>query len=198
MKKLMVSVVALTAFAFSAFSQDATPNTTYIRPKSLAVSFVLNDFQTAERIRSSSLSTVLANKQWAKGKEMSPGVAVSYFKGLKDHVDFAATMAGTFTRFELDDETPASDKFLLETDASLNLKMFSDKYLFTPYINVGVGASLYNGKAGAFIPLGGGLKLNLFDEAAIFVNSQYRIPVTTITSTYHFYNSIGIAGRIGK
>jgi OmpA-OmpF porin, OOP family len=198
MKKLMVSVVALTAFAFNSFSQDTTPSTNYIRPKALAVSFVLNDFQTAQRIRSSSLGTVFNNDQWAKMKEMSPGIAVTYFKGLKDHVDFAATMAGSFTRISIDDETPTSEKFLLETDASLNLKMFSDKYLFTPYINVGVGASVYDGKAGAFIPLGGGLKLNLFDEAAIFINSQYRIPVTTTTAAYHFYNSIGIAGRIGK
>lgn len=198
MKKFMVSVVALTAFAFTSFSQDTTPNTNYIRPKALAISFVLNDFQTPERIRSGSLGTVFNNKQWAKLKDMSPGLAVTYFKGLKSHVDFAATMVGSFTRINLDDETSSSEKFLLETDASLNLKLFSDKYLFTPYINVGVGASLYDGKAGAFIPLGAGLKLNLFDEAAIFVNSQYRIPVTTTTSAYHFYNSIGIASTIGK
>ena len=194
----MVSVVALTAFIFNGFSQDTTPNTNYIRPKALAVSFVLNDFHTAERIRSSSLGSVFNKDQWAKMNEMSPGLAVTYFKGLKNHVDFAATMAGTFAKVRIDEEMPASDRFLLETDASLNLKMFSDQYLFTPYINVGVGASLYNGKAGAFIPLGGGLKFNLFDEAAIFINSQYRIPVTTTTSAYHFFNSFGIAGRIGK
>ena len=102
------------------------------------------------------------------------------------------------TKISLDKETPSSDKFLLETDASLNLKMFSDKYIFTPYINIGVGASIYDGKAGAFLPLGGGLKVNLFDEAAIFINSQYRVPVTSTTSAYHFFNSIGIAGTIGK
>jgi OmpA-OmpF porin, OOP family len=198
MKKFMVSVAALTALAFNSFAQNTTSNTNYIRPKALAVSFVLNDFQTPSRIRSGSLGSVFNNKQWAKTKEMSPGIAVSYFKGLQNHVDFAATMAGSFVKFSVDDETPASDKFLLETDASLNLKMFPDKYIFTPYINVGVGASLYNGKAGAFIPVGGGFKFNLFDEAAIFINSQYRIPVTNTTSAYHFFNSIGIAGTIGK
>lgn len=198
MKRFMVSVVALTALAFNSFAQDPTPNTSYIRPKSLAISFVLNDFQTPERIRSGSLGSVLGNDKWAKVKEMAPGIAVSYIKGLKSHVDFAATVAGSFARVSTDGETASSDQFLLETDASLNLKMFSDKYLFTPYINLGVGASIYNGKAGAFMPLGGGLKLNLFDEAAIFINSQYRVPVTTTTSSYHFYNSIGIASRIGK
>jgi hypothetical protein len=198
MKKFMVSVAALTAFTFNSFAQNTTSNTNYIRPKAFAVSFVLNDFQTPERIRSTSFATVLDNSEWAKLKDMSPGIAVSYFKGLHSHVDFAATMAGSFAKVELDGKRQSSDKFLLETDASLNLKMFSDKYFFTPYINVGVGASIYNGKGGAFLPLGGGLKLNLFDEAALFINSQYRVPVTTNTSAYHFFNSIGIAGRIGK
>ncbi len=198
MKKIMVSVVALTALAFNSFAQNTTPNTNYIRPRALAISFVLNDFQTPERIRTASLGSVLGNDHWAKVKEMAPGIAVSYFKGLKSHVDFAATVSGSFAKVNIDKETVTSDLFLLETDASLNLKMFSDKYLFTPYINVGVGASIYNGKAGAFLPLGGGLKLNLFDEAAIFINSQYRVPVTNTTSAYHFYNSIGIASTIGK
>ena len=198
MKKFMITVVALTAFAFNSFAQNTSSNTEYIRPRAFAVSFVLNDFKTPERIRSTSLATVLNKDQWTKLKEMSPGIAVSYFKGLHNHVDFAATMAGSFAKVELDGEKASSDKFLLETDASLNLKMFSDQYLFTPYINIGVGASIYNGKGGAFIPVGGGLKLNIFDEAAIFVNSQYRIPVTNTTAAYHFFNSIGIAGRIGK
>ncbi|ANE50189.1 hypothetical protein [Flavisolibacter tropicus] len=198
MKKFMVSVVALAAFAFNGFAQNTTSNTNYIRPKALAVSFVLNDFQTPGRIRSGSIGSVFNNDQWAKTKEMSPGIAVTYFKGLQNHVDFAATMAGSFVKFSVDDETPSSDKFLLETDASLNLKMLPDNFFFTPYINVGVGASLYNGKAGAFLPLGGGLKFNLFNEAAIFISSQYRVPVTNTTSAYHFFNSIGIAGTIGK
>ena len=72
MKKFMVSVVALTAFAFNSFAQNTTSNTNYIRPKALAVSFVLNDFQTPGRIRSGSLGSVFNNKQWAKMKEMSP------------------------------------------------------------------------------------------------------------------------------
>jgi OmpA-OmpF porin, OOP family len=38
----------------------------------------------------------------------------------------------------------------------------------------------------------------LFDEAHFFINSQYRIPVTTNTANYHFLHSIGIAGVIGK
>jgi OOP family OmpA-OmpF porin len=194
MKKFLVSIVALTAFALNGSAQ----NTDYIRPKALAVSFTLNDFETASRIRSQSLSSVLNNKQWAKLKDMTPGIAITYFKGLRNHVDFAATVSGSFVNIQLEDHEGNAEDFLLETDASLNLKMFPDNYVFTPYLNVGVGASVYDGKLGAFIPLGGGFKFNLFNEAAIFINSQYRVPVTTSTSAYHFFHSIGIAGTIGK
>jgi OOP family OmpA-OmpF porin len=67
-----------------------------------------------------------------------------------------------------------------------------------PYLIAGVGAQMYGGTYfGAFIPTGVGMKVNLFDDAHFFVNSQYRIPVTKETVNYHFFNQIGIAGRIG-
>jgi hypothetical protein len=194
----MVVLTALTATGSAQTENTTTVVTSNVRPKALGVSFVLNDFQTAQRIRSGSLSSVLNNKQFSKLKEMSPGLAISYFKGLQSHVDFAATISGSFVNIPLEENTSSSDKFLTELDASLNLKMLPERFIFTPYLNVGVGVSSYDGKLGAFIPLGGGLKFNLFDEAAIFINSQYRVPVTTTTTSYHFYNSIGIAGTIGK
>jgi hypothetical protein len=169
-----------------------------IRPTSIAISFIFNDFRTAQLIRNSSLSNVLNNKQFGKPKEMTPGFAISYIKGLRSHVDFVGTATGSFAKIQLEEGTPNTDKFLFEVDASLNLKMLPESFVFTPYLNVGVGASSYNGKLGGFLPLGVGLKLNLFNEAAIFVNSQYRIPVTTTTAAYHFYHGIGIAGVIGN
>ena len=194
MKKILVLLFVSVFFISEGFAQKGS----YIRPPFLGISFTLTDYTTAQRIRSSSLTSVLNNKQIAKTKEMSPGVAITYFKGLRDNIDFAGTLAGTFTSVSLPDEPDANDNFLLEGDASVNLKMFSDKYIFTPYLSVGIGASLYNGKLGAFLPLGGGLKFNLFDEAAIYLTTQYRVPATTETAGYHFMHGLGIAGIIGK
>ena len=42
------------------------------------------------------------------------------------------------------------------------------------------------------------MKVNLFDEAHVFVTSTYRVPVTTETANYHLQHSIGFAGRLGK
>jgi OOP family OmpA-OmpF porin len=51
---------------------------------------------------------------------------------------------------------------------------------------------------GAYLPTGVGMQINFFDDAHLFITSQYRIPVTRETVEYHFFNQIGIAGRIGK
>ncbi|MGZ8559689.1 MAG: OmpA family protein [Chitinophagaceae bacterium] len=195
MKKVIAVLLVLYLLAPSGFAQDDE-----IRPAAIGVSFILNDFTTADRIRSGSLSKVFANKQWAKLKEMSPGIAISYFKGLSKHVDFAATLAGSFADYSLLNRPPTSgDRFLAEVDASVNLKMVSEKYWVQPYIIAGLGAQMYDGTYfGAFIPTGLGLKLNLFDDAHLFITTQYRIPVTKETVNYHFFNQFGVAGRIGK
>lgn len=200
MKKSVLFFFLLVFISSIAFAQDAgmADQSSYKRQQAIGISFVLNDYLTAQRIRSRSLGYVIGHKQRAKFNEMSPGLGITYFKGLQNHVDFAGTFSGSFVDDALPNKPSSSSGFLGEADASVNLKMFTDEYIFTPYLSVGVGASKYRSYYGAFLPLGGGLKLNLFDEAAIFVNAQYRVPVTTETSTYHFFYNIGISGIIGK
>jgi OOP family OmpA-OmpF porin len=194
MKKFLAVLLAVSIFVTS-FGQDNE-----VRPAAIGVSFFLNDFATPARIRNTSLSNVFRDKQWSKLKDMSPGLAFSYFKGIGKHVDFAGTLAGSFLRYPIPNRTAFSnDKFLLEADASLNLKMVSEKYWVQPYIIAGIGAHMYKGTYfGAFLPLGLGLKVNLFDDAHLFITNQYRVPVTKETANYHFFNQIGIAGSVGK
>lgn len=195
MKHVIVSLMALVFFAPGLLAQDDA----YLRPASLGVHFTLVDYTTAHRIRSTSVVTVQREDQWAKLKEMSPGLAISYFKGLKRNIDFAGTISGAYLSMPIGETNATTDdKFLMELDASAQFKLFSEKYLFTPYLNAGVGISYFNEKFGAIIPLGIGAKFNLFNEAAIFANSQYRVPLTTETNNYHFFHSIGIAGVIGR
>lgn len=171
----------------------------YIRPAAIGISFIFNDYTTPQKIRNSSLSYVQSNKLGAKLKEMAPGIGVTYFKGLTSHIDFAGTLAGSFVSNALPNNKSASgNSFLLEGDASVNLKMLPDNFLFTPYAAVGIGASKYGGYYGAVFPVGGGIKINLFDEAAIFVNAKYHMPLTSETAGRHFVYGLGIAGVIGK
>jgi OOP family OmpA-OmpF porin len=195
MKKILASLIAI-YFLLPSINGQTSSN---LRPSSIGISFFLNDFITPQRIRSSSLARVLRDKQIAKLNDMSPGIALSYFRGLKDKIDFAGTLAGSFVNYPFPNRPPfAGDNLLLEADASVNFKMTNEKYWVQPFISAGIGAHKYKVYYGAFIPLGIGFKINFFDEASLIFNSQYRIPITTETANYHFYNSIGVAGIIGK
>jgi OmpA-OmpF porin, OOP family len=190
-----LGILALSLLGITETFGQETPT---IQPQTFGVHYTLTDFTSARRIRSSSLSSVLQNKQLAKLKEMATGLAVSYGKGLSGHWDFVGTLAGSVLDYpDEDGNIRGQEELLLEADASLRGKMFTDDYWFTPFVRIGVGASKYKGYYGAFIPVGVGVQINFFDEAYILLNSQYRISVTE-SSSYHFFHSIGVAGRIGK
>jgi hypothetical protein len=191
--------VALSYFlSLFASAQKDTSAVSYIRKPALGISFLLNDYATAQRIRTTSLSSVFANKQTAKFAEMKPGIGLTYFQGLTEHIDFAGTLASSFVAYDVNGRGNTSEeRFLLEVDASANFKLLSEKYVVTPYASLGVGFNKYGVYYGAFIPTGLGLKINMFDEAHIFLNSTYRIPVVANTSAYHFMHMIGVAGIIG-
>src|SRR5215470_15874473 len=162
MKKLLASVIALYCLLITANSQTIAP----IRQSAIGLSFTLTDFLTAQRIRSSSLSSVLSNKEWAKVKEMDPGFALSYYKGLRPKIDFAATFNGTFVDYPFPDKpTSGTTSFLGELDASAQFKLVTENYWFIPYADLGLGAHVYKSYYGAFLPIGIGFRINFFDEA---------------------------------
>jgi OOP family OmpA-OmpF porin len=194
----MKSFIA-SCFLFSLLSINSFGQNINTRSKSIGVSFILNDFTTPQRIRSTSVEQVFRDKKWAKFNEMSPGLALTYFSGLQDHLDFAGTLTASFVNYPFPSRPPAAtDALLLEADASINLKLFPDSYWFTPYISAGVGGSKFKSYYGAFIPLGIGFKVDFYHEATIFANTQYRVPVVTENTNYHFMYSIGVSGVIGK
>ncbi|RYY97938.1 MAG: hypothetical protein EOO11_09520, partial [Chitinophagaceae bacterium] len=196
MKKLLVTALALACGA-SVFAQKYA----YKRPAAVGVSVFLNDYLTPYRIRTSSLTNVINNKQVAGFQEVAAGIGLHYFKGLTNNVDFAGSMRVSSPDIILNNGTRYSlgEKIQLEADASANYKFFSDRYFFTPYISAGVGASYYDGTFDAILPLGVGFKFNLADEAAIFLDGSYRVPVTTNRANgYHMMYGIGYAARVGR
>ena len=197
MKKTLVTFLVLSVLSGSVLSQEKK---TYLKPPSLGFSFILNDFQTAQRIRSTSLSAVFRDKKVSKIKEMSPGLAINYFKGLNNYMDAALTLSGSFLDYPFDNgntSTAGKESLLLELDASLHAKLLPDNYIVDPFFSIGVGASRYRGYYGAILPVGLGLQINLFNDSYLMVNSQYRIKVSD-NSNYHLYFSIGFTGTIGE
>lgn len=166
--------------------------------ETIGIHFIFNDFATALDIRSSSLSTVLNNNRFGKLKNMSQGLALSYSKGLSKYFDFTSMLAGSFLAYPMPGKESESggQSLLLEGDASIRGRMFTNNYWVVPYLQLGAGISYYKGYWGTFIPAGVGLQINFFDEAYLLINSQYRIAVSE-TANYHFVYSIGLVGNIG-
>lgn len=191
MKKIVATLLSLTLFLVNLSAQTDKP----IRKQSFGFSAIINDFATAQRIRSSSLSSVLKDKQFAKSEDFSYGIAVNYIKGLTPHVDLAATFGATFSAEpNFAGREDQGENTLLEADASGHFKMFPDNFAFNPYLIAGVGVSKYTNVFGAILPLGGGFKLKMLDETELHVQLQYRIPITPDANSHHLQFGFGISG----
>jgi hypothetical protein len=176
-----------------AFSQDEP-----VQPPTLGIHFFFDDFKTAWYIRSSSLRQVFRNRQFGRLKDMSPGLALNYISGLSRHYDFSATLTGAFLDYlKRDGSSFGQDHLLLEGDVSIRGKMFTNRSWINPFLQIGTGISKYKGYWGALIPAGMGVQINLFQEAYLIINAQYRIAVTPTVSNHLFF-SLGLAGNIGR
>jgi outer membrane protein OmpA-like peptidoglycan-associated protein len=195
MKHVFVSLLAALLIAPVAFGQTEDE----IRGTDIGVSFNLYDFKTAELIRTTSLSAVLRDKQFGKISNMSPGIGLHYLKGLKKHIDVGGSLNASFLNHPFPDKPDNGiDRLLLQLEATAQFKMVSDNYWLQPFLIGGLGGQKYYIHYGAYIPLGVGLNVNFFNEGRLFINSTYRVPITTATANYHFMHAFGIAGRISK
>ena len=191
MKHLIVSLLASIIIVPVIYGQDDE-----IRSHEIGVSFNLFDFKTAELIRTTSLNAVIRDKKF--GDEKSPGIGLHYFKGLKKRIDFGASLNAAYLNQKLPDNPDPTDRYMFQLEAAAYFKLVTDKYWVQPYLIGGFGAQKYYVYYGAYMPLGIGLNINFFNEGRLFINSTYRVPITTGTVNYHFMHSFGITGRISK
>lgn len=191
MKHLIVSLLVTITIASAAYGQEEE-----MRSTEIGVSFNLFDFKTAELIRTTSLNAVIRDKTF--GDEKSPGIGLHFFKGIKKHLDFAASLNMAYLNQPLPENQDPTDRYMFQLEAIAHAKLVSDKYWFQPYLMGGFGAQKYYVYYGAYIPLGVGFDINFFNEGRLFMNSTYRVPITTGTVNYHFMHSIGISGSISK
>jgi outer membrane protein OmpA-like peptidoglycan-associated protein len=193
MKKiiLLFTVLVLAATSFSQTKND------WKKAPTLGIGFVLKDFQTATFIHNTSLSNVLSNGLWSKFNSMSPGVSIQYLQGLTNILDFKGTLTGAFTKYpHKGSYFYGDDKFLLDLEAGLNLKLLSDKYYVDTYLTAGIGASMYNGNYfNAYVPVGAGIQWKLGEGNFIFTQATYQIGVSDAAKE-NFNYSIGFAGPL--
>ncbi len=193
-KHLILSLITFVIMQATGFGQTGN----YIKRPALGINFFFDDFKGAAYVRQNGFATAIKDKQLTKFSQMNAGFGLNYMTGISNHLDFAAGLGGTFLDYPFPNRSSVgSNNLLLEADASVRAKMFSDKYFLSPFLSAGIGASKYLGYYGAFVPVGVGVQVNFFDDAFLVLHSQYRIAVPE-NSEFHFYHSVGIAGNIGK
>ncbi len=194
MKKTVCFLFVFSILTSVCWAQDDD----YIKKPSFSFHLAFDDFTAPGYIRLNSLSDAIKNYKLTNFSGMNPGLAIGYMQGLSKHFDFAGTITGSSTDYPTranDGTNLGSGDFLLEADATIVGKMFSDEHFFVTFFKAGVGASKYIGYYAAYIPLGVGFQFKLMPDAFMLFNWQYRLPVTE-QANYHFYYSVGFAGPI--
>lgn len=168
------------------------------KPSTLIFHVFYNDFKTAQLMKTTSLKNVLDKGLWSEIGDMQMGFGFNYLKGISKKIDAIATLDGSSTDYLFKNgSTNGSSKFLLDANAALNIKLLTDSHTLVPYFSIGAGLSSYKGKTGFYIPVGAGIQFNLFNEAFVLTNIQYRHALTS-TVNNHFYYSVGVGTNIGK
>jgi outer membrane protein OmpA-like peptidoglycan-associated protein len=195
--KQWIGIFLAMAFFYPAIGQEKYP---YKKKATLGVHYTLHDFATGLALKNSSLSDVLNEGDWKDVKQMNPGFAVSFTKGLSDHIDVMSRLGFSYLEYPRPGTTTginSNSKSLFEGDVNLNIKLLSDKYWVSPFLSVGAGASTWGGYWGAYFPAGVGLQVSIYQQVYAFVQSQYRLPLSSNTNN-HVFHSFGLAATIAK
>lgn len=186
--KNIASVLCLSCFALQLSAQVKDD----VKPSTLAFHVFYYDFKTG-----TSLSKVL-NGGWSSFTNMQMGIGFNYLQGITKNIDIVGSIDGSYIDYLYSDGTTnGSSQFLLDANAVLNIKLFTDRHTIVPYLLGGVGASTYKDKVGLYTPFGLGFQINLFNQAFIFPKIEYRSASTSEVNG-HLQYSIGIGASIGK
>lgn len=76
-------------------------------------------------------------------------------------------------------------------------KIFSNVKKVQPFLQAGIGVSQCKNYTAAFMPIGAGIQVNVFQDVYITLQTKYSLPLGSAFRDY-FSHSLGIAGVIGK
>jgi len=190
MRKFSLCFILLSMSSLLATAQEKP-----VKGPTLGVSFGFNDFETARRIRSSSLGAT----RWTAMNEMEPALMVSFLNGITPNLDYSINGVLSSVDYPFRDGSARVGESVYTTlDASLHVKLLSDKYFFSPYLAAGIGASMFKGgRFDAFLPLGVGAQFKIAPRSFLYSNFKYNVPATS-RANYYFSYTLGFAGFIGK
>ncbi|MEX1202261.1 MAG: hypothetical protein WEA59_03385, partial [Ferruginibacter sp.] len=192
MKQKLTMVLASALLVTGAVAQvnSGSPDK---KPTLFGVHLNAVDFVTPETFKNTNTERKLAGL-----RDMDFGLTLSYWRGLTSKIDFAAKFNAILrnyagARLETTTKTEAG----LELEPTLNFRPFSDKALVNPFLTAGIGAGLYTGKFGGYVPAGLGIQVNFNSVTYLMIQSNYRWSLDKEVMGDHLMHSIGIAHNFG-
>jgi outer membrane protein OmpA-like peptidoglycan-associated protein len=162
------------------------------KPALFGIAFNLTDFNAPKNFGSNSNATTIPISS------MSAGFSAFYWKGLTPFIDFSTRFNGIFHDYSANFNNIAGKTEIgLELEPSINIRPLKDENLWAPFLTAGVGAGIYTGRMGGYVPLGGGLQLNANSTTYFILQAQYKWSITPKVLGNNLFYSFGFAQNIG-
>jgi OmpA-OmpF porin, OOP family len=202
MKQKLAFTLALAILAGGAFAQKMKRSDRYPSAKKgnlFGVHFNMSDFKTPAAIKATSLNDVLKKKDWKQLSNMNGGFSFAYWKGLTKTIDLATKLNIVFADFSANyNNEPGKTEVGLEIEPTLNFRPLNDNHLFSPFLTGGIGAGIYTGRIGLYVPVGVGIQCNLNSVTYLFLQSQYKVALTDKILGDNLVYSLGIAENFAE
>ena len=196
MKQKLTLIIAIVLIASSSFAQtQKTKKNSFVpgqkKPGLFGIAFTLTDFNAPNNFGKSSNASTL------KIKDMSPGASLYYWKGITPFIDFSARLNAVFHDYSANfSGKPAKTEMGLELEPTINIRPLKDENVWAPFLTAGIGAGIYTGRMGGYVPLGGGLQLNASNTTYFLLQAQYKWSLTPKVLGNNVFYSIGFAQNI--
>ncbi len=129
--------------------------------------------------------------------KLDPGFSVMYWQGLTKNFDFSLRYNGLFTDYSK--KLSVSNQYTNEFEGAFHGRFLANNHLFNPFLTAGIGYGNYGPKTWApYVPLGGGLQVNLANEGYIFLQANYRKTLATEKLDNNMFYSLGFAQSIKR
>jgi len=187
--KQLTLVLSLTILCTTVFAQKTKTTSASKKGQLIGLNLILADYKSI-----SSFNNASSGKGYSSVKNMSKGLAVSYWRGLTSKVDLSAKIDAIFHDYALLAHGLSNKTEIgLEFEPSINIRPMGDNAKLAPFLTTGVGVGYYTGNFGAYIPAGVGLQLNCSSATYFFVQAQYRFTLTKKEFGDNLLYSFGIA-----
>ena len=124
-------------------------------------------------------------------KNVEPGFSLMYWQGITRKIDYSIRYNGLFSDY-VKKAGSTSDGYINEFEGSLHGRILNDDRLLNPFLTAGIGIGNYGKKNWAsYVPLGGGLQLNMLSEVYIFLQANYRRSLDEKKLDHHMFYSLG-------